>query len=41
MTKILFHLAFPVKDIASTKAFYIDGLAHKRKPRTLSVYKDE
>ncbi len=23
---ILFHLAFPVKDIASTKAFYIDGL---------------
>lgn len=26
MTKILFHLAFPVKDIASTKAFYIDGL---------------
>ena len=26
MTKILFHLAFPVKDIPSTKAFYIDGL---------------
>jgi extradiol dioxygenase family protein len=26
MTKILFNLAFPVKDIPSTKAFYIDGL---------------
>ncbi|CAN1211622.1 VOC family protein [Tumidithrix helvetica PCC 7403] len=26
MTKILFHLAFPVTDIASTKAFYVDGL---------------
>lgn len=26
MTKILFHLAFPVNDIPSTKAFYIDGL---------------
>jgi extradiol dioxygenase family protein len=26
MTKILFHLAFPVTDIPSTKAFYVDGL---------------
>lgn len=26
MTKILFHLAFPVTDIESTKAFYINGL---------------
>jgi uncharacterized protein len=26
MSKILFHLAFPVTDIASTKAFYVDGL---------------
>jgi extradiol dioxygenase family protein len=26
MTQVLFHLAFPVKDIASTKKFYIDGL---------------
>jgi len=26
MTKILFHLAFPVTDIQSTKAFYVDGL---------------
>lgn len=26
MTKIIFHLAFPVKDIPSTKAFYVDGL---------------
>ncbi len=26
MSKILFHLSFPVKDIPSTKAFYIDGL---------------
>ncbi|NJK34029.1 MAG: glyoxalase [Oscillatoriales cyanobacterium SM2_2_1] len=26
MTKILFHLAFPVIDIPSTKAFYVDGL---------------
>jgi uncharacterized protein len=24
--KILFHLAFPVTDIPSTKAFYVDGL---------------
>ncbi|MEI6429374.1 MAG: VOC family protein [Pseudanabaena sp. ELA607] len=26
MTKILFHLAFPVRDIPSTKTFYVDGL---------------
>lgn len=26
MTKILFHLAFPVVDIPSTRAFYVDGL---------------
>ena len=26
MTKILFHLAFPVTDIPSTKAFYVDAL---------------
>jgi uncharacterized protein len=26
MTTILFHLAFPVTDIPSTKAFYVDGL---------------
>ncbi len=26
MTQVLFHLAFPVKDIPSTKKFYIDGL---------------
>jgi extradiol dioxygenase family protein len=26
MNKIIFHLAFPVKDIPSTKAFYVDGL---------------
>jgi len=26
MSKVLFHLAFPVIDIASTKAFYVDGL---------------
>ncbi|AFY74693.1 putative dioxygenase of extradiol dioxygenase family [Synechococcus sp. PCC 7502] len=26
MSKVLFHLAFPVIDIPSTKAFYVDGL---------------
>ncbi len=26
MTKILFHLAFPVVDIPSTRDFYVDGL---------------
>lgn len=26
MSKILFHLAFPVTDIPSTKAFYVDAL---------------
>lgn len=26
MTQVLFHLAFPVKDIPSTKKFYVDGL---------------
>jgi extradiol dioxygenase family protein len=26
MNKIIFHLAFPVVDIASTKSFYVDGL---------------
>lgn len=26
MSKILFHLAFPVIDIPSTRAFYVDGL---------------
>lgn len=26
MTPVLFHLAFPVADIAQTKAFYADGL---------------
>ncbi len=26
MNKVLFHLAFPVTDIAQTKAFYVDGL---------------
>lgn len=26
MTQVLFHLAFPVKDIPSTKKFYIDNL---------------
>jgi len=26
MSKVLFHLAFPVIDVPSTKAFYVDGL---------------
>ncbi len=26
MTQVLFHLAFPIADIAETKAFYVDGL---------------
>lgn len=26
MSKVLFHLAFPVIDIPTTKAFYVDGL---------------
>ncbi len=26
MSSVLFHLAFPVTDIAQTKAFYVDGL---------------
>jgi extradiol dioxygenase family protein len=26
MDNVLFHLAFPVTDIATTKAFYVDGL---------------
>lgn len=26
MNKILFHLAFPIADIAQTKSFYVDGL---------------
>jgi extradiol dioxygenase family protein len=26
MDNVLFHLAFPVTDIAATKAFYVDGL---------------
>ncbi len=26
MNQVLFHLAFPVTDIAQTKAFYVDGL---------------
>jgi hypothetical protein len=26
MNQILFHLAFPVTDIAQTKAYYVDGL---------------
>ncbi|MBL1175945.1 VOC family protein [Pantanalinema sp. GBBB05] len=26
MDKVLFHLAFPVNDLALTKAFYVDGL---------------
>ncbi|WP_008314462.1 VOC family protein [Leptolyngbya sp. PCC 6406] len=26
MDKVLFHLAFPVTDIAETKAFYVEGL---------------
>lgn len=26
MDKTLFHLAFPVNDLAQTKAFYVDGL---------------
>ncbi|MBI4400588.1 MAG: VOC family protein [Nitrospirae bacterium] len=26
MSKILFHLAFPVSDLESTKRFYVDGL---------------
>jgi len=26
MSKVLFHLSFPVIDIPSTKAFYVDGL---------------
>lgn len=26
MDKALFHLAFPVNDLAQTKAFYVDGL---------------
>jgi uncharacterized protein len=26
MSQIIFHLAFPVADIAQTKAFYVDGL---------------
>jgi uncharacterized protein len=26
MSQVLFHLAFPVTDIAQTKAYYVDGL---------------
>lgn len=26
MTQVLFHLAFPIANIAQTKAFYVDGL---------------
>lgn len=26
MTSVLFHLAFPVRDIPTTKAYYVDGL---------------
>ncbi|MHC5912230.1 MAG: VOC family protein, partial [Nostoc sp.] len=26
MSQTLFHLAFPVTDIAQTKAYYVDGL---------------
>jgi hypothetical protein len=26
MSEVLFHLAFPVTDIAQTKAYYVDGL---------------
>src|SRR4028118_1428205 len=29
MNQVLFHLAFPVTDIAQTKAFYVDGLGCK------------
>jgi extradiol dioxygenase family protein len=29
MDNVLFHLAFPVTDIAETKAFYVDGLGCK------------
>lgn len=38
MSKVLFHLAFPVVDIASTKAFYVDGLgclAGRESPNSL------
>lgn len=26
MSQTLFHLAFPVTDVAQTKAYYVDGL---------------
>jgi len=26
MSSVLFHLAFPVRDIPTTKAYYVDGL---------------
>ncbi|MGF1675114.1 MAG: VOC family protein [Rivularia sp. (in: cyanobacteria)] len=26
MSKVIFHMAFPVTDIAQTKAYYVDGL---------------
>lgn len=38
MNKIIFHLAFPVTDIASTKSFYVDGLGclvGRESPRSL------
>ncbi len=38
MSKVLFHLAFPVLDISSTKAFYVDGLgclAGRESPNSL------
>ncbi len=43
MTQVLFHLAFPVRDIASTKKFYIDDLGclgGRETPRSviLSLY---
>jgi uncharacterized protein len=43
MSKVLFHLAFPVIDVPSTKAFYVDGLgclAGRESPNSviLSLY---
>jgi extradiol dioxygenase family protein len=38
MNKIIFHLAFPVVDIPSTKSFYVDGLGclvGRESPRSL------